>query len=58
MTKEEAQQVWAAASEYRWRGFDHWWDESHPNLKDPEPIQSSGGWKLATVQIGGEEGKE
>lgn len=26
MTKEEAQQVWAAASEYRWRGFDHWWE--------------------------------
>lgn len=27
MTKEEAQVIWAAASEYRWRGFDHWWAE-------------------------------
>jgi hypothetical protein len=26
MTKEEARIVWSAASEYRWRGFDHWWE--------------------------------
>lgn len=27
MTKDEALQVWAAASEYHWRGFEHWWEE-------------------------------
>ncbi len=29
MTKEEAQEVWAAASSYRWRGFDVWWEETN-----------------------------
>lgn len=41
MTKEEAQQVWAAASEYRWRGFDHWWEvegsRGRPPLYTPVP---------------------
>lgn len=36
MTKEEAQQVWAAASEYRWRGFDHWWKEE--GSRGPPPL--------------------
>lgn len=36
MTKEEVQQVWAAASEYRWRGFDHWWKEE--GSRGPPPL--------------------
>lgn len=47
MTKEEAQQVWAAASEYRWRGFDHWWEETKmttqtKDFKD-DPIVNNNG---------------
>ena len=37
MTKEEARIVWAAASEYRWRGFDHWWEEQQKELEVKEP---------------------
>jgi hypothetical protein len=27
ITKEQASEIWAAASSYKWRGFDHWWAE-------------------------------
>lgn len=44
MTKDEAQVIWAAASEYRWRGFDHWWEERERYSKvelDREAIAES-----------------
>lgn len=47
MTKEGARIVWAAASEYRWRGFDHWWEETKmttqtKDFKD-DPIVNNNG---------------
>lgn len=47
MTKDEAQVIWAAASEYRWRGFDHWWAETNTttqtkDFKD-DPIVNNNG---------------
>lgn len=33
ITKEQAAEIWAAASSYKWRGFDHWWDEYQKGLE-------------------------
>lgn len=45
ITKEQAAEIWAAASSYKWRGFDVWWAEYQKEQEKqtdseptPEPI--------------------